>query len=253
MPHRLPPSPVQTAFDPDRLPRHVAIIMDGNGRWASARGLPRSAGHERGVEALRRTVREAQALGLKTLTVFSFSTENWRRPISEVNALFALLKVYVRRDLERLKREGVRIRVLGTREGLPKDILSLVTKAEAETQSNTTFELCIAFNYGGREEIVRAAQSLARDVAEGRMRASDVDEAAFAEYLDTSAIIDPDLVIRTSGEARLSNFLLWQTAYSELVFTDVLWPDFGADDLRAALAEYQGRQRRFGGTASGAP
>ncbi|MEO1642130.1 MAG: isoprenyl transferase [Pseudomonadota bacterium] len=244
-------SPV-TGGDAPGMPRHVAIIMDGNGRWATSRGLPRAVGHERGVEALRRTVEAAQGLGLCTLTVFSFSTENWRRPASEVSALFGLLKSYVKRDLDRLAREGVRVRVLGTRHGLPGDIAELVERAEARTAENTAFNLCIAFNYGGREEIVRAAQAAAQAAKDGRLDPDALDEASFGGFLDTSDLPDPDLLIRTSGESRLSNFLIWQCAYAELIFMDVLWPDFGAAELREAIEIYAARERRFGGLVSGA-
>ena len=233
-------------------PQHVAIIMDGNGRWAKARGLPRAAGHERGVEALRRTVEAAPELGIRYLTVFSFSTENWRRPAAEVSALFGLLKAYVQRDLGRLKKEGVRIRVIGRREGLPADIADLVDKAERETEENSDFFLNIAFNYGGREEIVRAASRLAEAVQRGDLSLEAIDERAFEGFLDTIDIPDPDLLIRTSGEYRLSNFLLWQAAYSELVFTDVLWPDFDKLALQQAITDFQSRERRFGAVPSGA-
>lgn len=236
----------------DKFPEHIAIIMDGNGRWANGRGLPRAVGHERGVEALRRTVEAAQEIGLKNLTVYSFSTENWRRPVSEVNALFGLLKAYVKRDLNRLAQEGVKIRILGTREGLPDDILELVNRAEERTAKNQTFNLCIAFNYGGREEVLRAAKAMARAAEEGEISSSTVDEAAFEQFLDTRDIPDPDILIRTSGEFRLSNFLIWQAAYAELVFMDVLWPDFGKDHLLEAIEIYRKRERRFGGLASGA-
>lgn len=225
--------------------------MDGNGRWAKARGLPRAVGHERGVEALRRTVEGAQEIGLKNLTVYSFSTENWRRPVAEVNALFGLLKAYVKRDLNRLASEGVRVRILGTRQGLPKDILDLVERAEQRTADNSAFNLCIAFNYGGREEVVRAAQKMAQEIAAGTLDAGALTEDAFAEHLDTKGIPDPDIVIRTSGEYRLSNFLIWQAAYAELVFMDVLWPDFGKSNLLEAIDIFRTRERRFGGLASG--
>ena len=225
--------------------------MDGNGRWAAARNLPRAVGHERGVDALRKTVEAAQDMGLSYLTVFSFSTENWRRPMSEVNALFALLKAYVKRDLERLAKAGVRVRVLGTRHGLPEDIQELVDKAEARTASNTEFNLCIAFNYGGREEILRAARRFADDVKSGRRDSDSLGESDFETYLDTAGMPDPDLVIRTSGEYRLSNFLVWQAAYAELVFLDVLWPDFRGEHLRQAIDEFGRRERRYGGLASG--
>jgi undecaprenyl diphosphate synthase len=226
--------------------------MDGNGRWASARGLPRSVGHERGVEALRKTVEAAQHIGLSHMTVFSFSTENWRRPVSEINALFGLLKAYVKRDLDRLDREGVRIRILGRRAGLPDDIRELVDRAEARTVSNDKFNLCIAFNYGGREEIIRAAQKLAADIASGAVAADAVTEDSFGDYLDTAGLPDPDLVIRTSGESRLSNFLIWQAAYAELVFMDVLWPDFRGAHLSEAIDIFRSRDRRFGGLTADA-
>lgn len=226
--------------------------MDGNGRWAKSRNLPRAVGHERGVEALRRTVEAAQDVGLKNLTVYSFSTENWRRPVSEVNALFGLLKAYVKRDLDRLAREGVRVRILGTRKGLPDDIRKLVDRAEARTEANSKFNLCIAFNYGGREEIVRAVQKAAKSLLDGSLNPDTLDEESFEQFLDTSEVPDPDIVIRTSGEYRLSNFLIWQAAYAELVFMDVLWPDFGKEHLIEAIETFQKRERRFGGLASGA-
>ena len=235
----------------DGMPHHVAIIMDGNGRWATSRGLPRSAGHERGVEALRRTVRAAGKIGIRHLTVFSFSTENWRRPAAEVDMLFGLLRAYVRRDLAQLKRDGVCVRVVGARDNLPEDLLQLIERAERETAHNSEFYLTVAFNYGGREEIVRAAGRLVAAVADGRLDAAGVDERAFSAALDTAGSPDPDLLIRTSGERRISNFLLWQCAYAELVFLDVLWPDFGEDHLRAAVEEYARRERRFGAVSTG--
>lgn len=240
------------ASDASDFPNHIAIIMDGNGRWAKARGYPRAIGHERGVEALRRTVEAAQEIGLKNLTVFSFSTENWRRPVSEVNALFGLLKAYVKRDLNRLTEEGVKIRILGTRDGLPDDILELVDRAERQTAKNDAFNLCIAFNYGGREEVLRAAKAMAAEIAAGTLDPEAIDEPRFASFLDTDGLPDPDILIRTSGELRLSNFLVWQAAYAELVFMDVLWPDFGKSHLLEAIEAYRVRERRFGGLASGA-
>lgn len=240
-------SPACTAEDP----QHIAIIMDGNGRWAAARGLPRAAGHERGVEALRKTVESAQALSLKYLTVYSFSTENWRRPKAEVNALFGLLKAYVKRDLQRLKREGVRVKIIGTREGLPADIVQLIETAEVETAANTDFVLCIAFNYGGREELVRMAKRVAEQVASGRLSSNDITEQTVTEHLDTCDLPDPELLIRTSGELRLSNFLIWQSAYTELVFMDVLWPDFRGSHLSQAIEIYKSRERRYGGISTG--
>lgn len=244
-------APSDTHAGASRVPAHIAIIMDGNGRWAKARGLPRAAGHERGVEALRRTVEAAGEIGVRYLTVYSFSTENWRRPAAEVNALFGLLRTFIKKDLGRLKKEGVKINVIGRREGLPDDIAELVEKAERETASNSDFVLNIAFNYGGREEIARAARALSADVASGAVLPEDVTEDVLASYLDTADMPDPDLLVRTSGEYRLSNFLLWQAAYSELVFFDVLWPDFDRAWLEKAVAIYSDRERRFGAVSTG--
>jgi len=244
-------APSDTHAGASRVPAHIAIIMDGNGRWAKARGLPRAAGHERGVEALRRTVEAAGEIGVRYLTVYSFSTENWRRPAAEVNALFGLLKTFIKKDLGRLKKEGVKINVIGRRDGLPDDIANLVEKAERETASNSDFVLNIAFNYGGREEIARAARALSADVASGAVQPEDVTEDVLASYLDTADMPDPDLLVRTSGEYRLSNFLLWQAAYSELVFFDVLWPDFDRAWLEKAVAIYSDRERRFGAVSTG--
>ncbi|MCH8489580.1 MAG: di-trans,poly-cis-decaprenylcistransferase [Oceanicaulis sp.] len=227
----------------DRSPRHVTIIMDGNGRWAAARGKPRAFGHQAGVEAVRETVRAAGDLGLTHLTLFSFSTENWRRPRAEIATLFDLLRRFVTADLERLHGEGVRIRVIGRREGLTPDLIKTIDRVEARTRANTRFHLTIAFNYGGRDEMVRAAARAAADCG-GDLSA--LTEADFGRYRDTADLPDPDLVIRTSGERRLSNFLLWQTAYAELIFMDVLWPDFCEEHLRAALDEFARRERRFG-------
>lgn len=234
------------------MPVHVGIIMDGNGRWATRHGMPRAVGHERGVEALRRTVKAAQKLDLQYLTVYSFSTENWRRPVAEVSALFALLKTFVKQDLARLKREGVCISVFGTREGLPDDIQELLEKAVRETANNKAFHLGIAFNYGGREEIVRAVRLIAENVKRGETDASEITEQMISETLDTAAYPDPDLIIRTGEECRLSNFLVWQSAYAELVFMDVLWPDFGESSLVSALENFASRERRFGGLKTGA-
>ena len=244
------PDPSHAGGEPP-APQHVAIIMDGNGRWAKAKGLPRTAGHERGVEALRRTVEAAGDLGIRYLTVFSFSTENWRRPAAEVNTLFGLLKAYVQRDLARLKSDGVRIRVIGQKEGLPADISELVDRAESETIANSKFHLTIAFNYGARNEILRAVAAYARAIAAGAV-VGELNEEAFEAYLDTHDLPDPDLVIRTSGEHRISNFLLWQAAYSELLFVDVMWPDFGRAHLEQALSRYHERERRFGAVSPGA-
>jgi undecaprenyl diphosphate synthase len=226
---------------------HVAIIMDGNGRWAKARGLPRTLGHRSGVAALKRTVEAAQGLGVGCLTVFGFSTENWRRPAREISELMRLLKAYVESDLDRLEREGVRVRVLGRRAGLDPSILAIIERAESRTAANDRYHLQVAFNYGGQADIADAARRLAVEVAEGRLDASQIDERAFAGALSSAESGPPDLIIRTSGEQRLSNFLLWEAAYAELVFQDVLWPDYGAAHLKAALAEFNSRVRRYGG------
>jgi undecaprenyl diphosphate synthase len=231
-------------------PSHVAIIMDGNGRWAKARGLPRLAGHRAGVEALRGCVRAAPELGIQWLTVYAFSSENWSRPKSEVSDLMGLLKIFIRRDLAELHQNGVRVRVIGDRDGLSKDIKALLEEAETLTQLNGNLNLIIAFNYGGRDEIARAARRLATAVECGEVAARDVTQEVFASYLDTRGIPDPDLVIRTSGEMRLSNFLPWQSVYSELVFLPCYWPDFNRSHLVEAIGVYSSRDRRFGGVAA---
>jgi len=228
-------------------PRHVAIIMDGNGRWASARGLPRSEGHRRGVEALRRTVRAAGDLGIGTLTIFSFSAENWARPAAEVRDLMGLLRRFIRNDLAELHQSGVRVRVIGERDDLAPEILQLLEEAEKLTVNNDKLTLVVAFNYGARQEIARAAQRLATQVAEGRIPVGAITADAIGAHLDAPNLPDPDLIIRTSGEQRLSNFLLWQAAYSELVFVPTYWPDFDRSTLENAIAEYRRRERRFGG------
>lgn len=221
--------------------------MDGNGRWAKARGLPRALGHKEGVEALRRAVEASRELGLTHLTVFSFSTENWNRPQSEIDALFDLLRMFVRRDLARLHRDGVKIRIIGSRDGLSEEILSLIDEAVEKTRDNTRLTLNIAFNYGGRGEIVAAMQAIAKDIEAGRLKAADVNEALISRMLWTSDSPDPDLVIRTSGELRLSNFLLWSGAYAELMFMDLWWPDFTRESLEKAIDAFRRRDRRFGG------
>ncbi|MBC8020721.1 MAG: isoprenyl transferase [Methyloceanibacter sp.] len=224
--------------------------MDGNGRWAAERGLPRAEGHRQGVESVRRTVEAALALGITHLTLFSFSSENWARPKQEISDLFGLLRRFIRRDLADLHKNGVKIRVIGTRTGLEPDILRLIDDAIELTKNNTALNLTIAFNYGARDEIARAARSIAEAAAEGSLAPSDVTEERFGTYLDTANLPDPDLLIRTSGELRLSNFLLWQLAYAEFVFVDTYWPDFSREQLEAAIAEYQRRSRRFGGTSA---
>ena len=221
--------------------------MDGNGRWAKARGLPRIAGHRAGVEALRQTVRTAGDLGIPWLTVYAFSSENWSRPQSEISDLLGLLKTFIRRDLAELHKAGVRVRMIGAREGLAKDIRLLIEEAESLTAGNGSLNLVIAFNYGSRDEIVRATRSIAEAVAAGSMGPEDITQESFAKFLDTHFVPDPDLIIRTSGELRLSNFLLWQGAYSELVFLPCYWPDFGKAELLEAIKSFEARERRFGG------
>lgn len=232
--------------DSQLIPAHVAIIMDGNGRWANARGLPRVKGHHSGVEAVRRTVKAALELGIRYLTIYSFSSENWRRPAAEVAELMGLLKLFIRRDLADLLRNGVRVRIIGNRIGLPPDIAGLLEEAETRTADNTGLTLTVAFNYGGREEMVRAAKMLAHKAVAGEILPEDITEDMLCSYLDTADLPDPDLVIRTSGEQRLSNFLLWQSAYAELVFLPVYWPDFDRGALETAIDEFRHRERRFG-------
>jgi len=235
-----------TAAVPRALPRHIAIIMDGNGRWAKARGLPRIAGHRSGAEAVRRTVTAAGELGIPYLTLFGFSSENWKRPSAEVQDLMVLLRHYLRGEIAELQRNGVRLKVIGQLTRLAPDIVGMIARAETLTRENSQITLTIALSYGGRAEIVAAVQAIAAEVARGSLAAEDVDEDCLARHLFTADIPDPDLLIRTSGEQRISNFLLWQCAYSELVFTKTLWPDFSRNDLEQAIDDYCGRQRRYG-------
>ena len=244
------PREVQASYALVPSPCHVGIIMDGNGRWARAHGLPRGEGHRRGVEALRRAVRYAARRGIRFLTLFSFSSENWSRPQQEVQFLFNLVRIFIRTDLAELHHSNVRIRVIGEREGLPLDILALLQEAEAETAANSGLQLVVAFNYGARDELIRAARKLARRVCAGEIAAEAIDQVQFEQALDTSGIPDPDLILRTSGEQRISNFLLWQAAYAELIFLPVLWPDFGDAEFEAALQEFAARERRYGGVVS---
>ncbi len=232
--------------DIPETPEHVAIIMDGNGRWAQARGLPRTAGHQRGAEAVRWSVEGAISEGIRYLTLFGFSSENWKRPDDEIKDLMGLLRFYLKSEIRKLNREGVRFRVIGDRERLANDIVSLIDEAESETADNNRLELIIALSYGSRAEIAAAAKKVAMKVAAGEISPSDITEATVAEHLYTAEIPDPDLLIRTSGEQRISNFLLWQIAYAEFIFIDKLWPDFGQDDLRDAVKEFRSRERRFG-------
>lgn len=227
--------------------RHVAIIMDGNGRWANRRGLPRSVGHRMGVEALRRTVRAAIELSIPYLTLYTFSSENWSRPASEVDELMRMMKRFVRKDLVDLHQNGVRIQVIGERSNIDPELLGLIEEAETVTAANERLSLIVAFNYGSRVEIAKAARRLADKAARGLLDPAEITPDVLASELDTCGIPDPDLVIRTSGEIRLSNFLLWQAAYAELIFIDACWPDFGRELLEQAIAEYRSRDRRYGG------
>jgi undecaprenyl diphosphate synthase len=227
-------------------PAHVAIIMDGNGRWAKARGLPRTAGHHRGADAVRRAVAGAAELGISYLTLYGFSSENWKRPAAEIDDLMSLLRIYLQREIAELHANGIRLRVIGERERLGQDLVQMINAAEERTAENTRLNLVVALSYGGRGEIALAARRIAAEVQAGRLVPGDIDEALFARYLLTAGMPDPDLVIRTSGEKRISNFLLWQSAYAELVFVDRLWPDFTKDDLLDAIREFHCRERRYG-------
>lgn len=232
---------------PSALPRHVAIIMDGNGRWASARGLTRIEGHKKGAEAAQRAVEAARDLGVSYITLFGFSSENWRRPTAEVDGLMNLLRYYLKKETNELHKNEACLKVIGDRTRLPKDIVELIEQAEDVTKDNKALTVIIALSYGGRQDIVFAAQKLAADVAAGTISPDTIDEDALASRLMTAGIPDPDLMIRTSGENRVSNFLLWQLAYAELFFTDTLWPDFSKKDMEEALSFYAGRERRYGG------
>src|SRR5689334_5428259 len=240
-PHPGAPEPQAQA-----APLHVAIVMDGNGRWAKKRGLPRTLGHRAGVEALKRTVSAAPDLGIRWLTMFGFSTENWSRPAAEVAELMALPQRYFKTDLPRLEREGVRVRVIGREDGLSRDLVRICREAEARTAHNSTLFLTIAFNYGGQADIADAARRLAQDVAAGRIDAASINEATFSNYVSTAGLPPPDVIVRPSGEQRLSNFMLWEAAYAEFVFQDVLWPDYSPEHLKTAIAEFQTRDRRYG-------
>lgn len=242
----------QPIGDPDAggaagRPRHVAVIMDGNGRWAEKRSLPRVAGHRAGVEAVRQLVRLARERNIEVLTIYSFSTENWSRPETEVSELMRLLRFFIRSDLADLHRNNVKIRIIGEREGLAPEIVALLEEAETTTVGNTGLILAVAFNYGSRQEMTRAMRRLAQDVAAGNLDPAAISPELVGASLDTAGLPDPDLIIRTSGEQRISNFLLWQAAYAELVFLPCLWPDFDAAAFDEALGEFARRQRRFGG------
>ncbi|MDR3500104.1 MAG: isoprenyl transferase [Parvibaculum sp.] len=235
------------------MPRHVAIIMDGNRRWAAKRLLPRQIGHRQGVEAVRVITRAAGEMGIRYLTLYGFSSENWKRPADEVSDLMGLLRLFIRRDLAELHQNGVQVRIIGEREHLEADIVALIDEAETLTRDNANLKLMIAFNYGGQNEITSAVRRIAREVKAGRFDPDAITPETVAAHLDTAGVPDPDLIIRTSGEKRLSNFLIWQSAYAELVFTDVLWPDFTPDRLKEAVAEFKLRDRRFGAVAAAKP
>lgn len=230
----------------EQTPNHVAIIMDGNGRWAQARGRPRLFGHHAGARRVKEIVRACKALDVKYLTIFAFSTENWKRTQTEVTGLMTLFRQYIKREARALKEEGVCVRFIGDRLKLDKKLQDLMGELETLTQDNTVVNLTIAINYGGRDEVARATQRLAMDVASGKLDPSTVDEETLPKYLDTCVLPDPDLVIRTSGEARISNFLLWQSAYAEYEFIDTLWPDFTEDEFRKTILSFASRSRRFG-------
>lgn len=236
--------------DPIAVPRHVAIIMDGNGRWARARGLPRIAGHKQGAEAVRSTVRACSDLGISYLTIYAFSSENWKRPATEVDDLMGLLRLYIRRELVSLRGEGVRVRFIGDRSRLDIEINRLISESEENTKDNRGLIFTVALNYGGRQEILEAARVFAQNVRDGKLNPEDMNERLFESYLQSNDMPDPDLLIRTSGEQRLSNFLLWQSAYTEFLFTSTLWPDFKREHLEQAVYEYQRRERRYGGSGN---
>lgn len=230
------------------LLRHVAIIMDGNRRWAYKNALPRSAGHRKGAEAVRMTVEVCREIGIPYLTLFAFSSENWKRPKDEITTLMGLLRIYLRDEINELFESGIRLRVIGDRSGLESDIQRLISVAEKRTKSNNRLNLTVALNYGGRQEILTAIQNLLADIKSRKIDPKNIDEVEFEKYLETSPIPDPDLLIRTSGERRISNFLLWQCAYSEFVFVDTLWPDFNKNELLLAIKEFHDRDRRYGGS-----
>ncbi|MCR4376598.1 MAG: isoprenyl transferase [Rhodospirillales bacterium] len=239
-------SPPQNAAQDTAVPVHVCVIMDGNGRWAAGRGLPRAEGHRRGAESVREVIKEASRLGVEYLTLFGFSSENWKRPTGEVMDLMGLLRLYLRKELAELHKQGVRFRVIGERSRLPEDVQKLIVAAERQTQDNTGLNLVLALSYGGRAEILGAVRALAEKVKAGELDATAIDETVFESHLETNGIPDPDLLIRTSGEQRISNFLLWQCAYTEFVFTETLWPDFTAQNFRDAIDQYRSRERRYG-------
>ncbi|MHB8058487.1 MAG: isoprenyl transferase [Desulfuromonadaceae bacterium] len=235
-----------TPLDPKKLPVHLAVIMDGNGRWAQQRMLKRITGHQRGAETVKMVVEQASLLGIKYLTLFAFSAENWSRPAMEVRALMTLLKKYIRQETARMMRKNIRYNVIGNRSELPDDVNETLDEAIRKTAANTGMVLTLALSYGGRQELCRAAARMAKDAVDGKLSANDITTELFDSYLDTGGLPDPDFLIRTSGEMRISNFLLWQLAYTELYFTDTNWPDFTINELHKALLDFQSRERRFG-------
>lgn len=237
-------------LDPTKLPRHLAIIMDGNGRWAEQRMLKRIVGHHRGAETVQMVVEQTSNLGIGYLTLFAFSSENWSRPKAEVKALMALLKRFVRSELRRMLKNNIRFNVIGNRSDLPEEVNQILDDALQQTAQNTGMVLTLALSYGGRQEIIRAAAQIAQKVQQGQLQPDQITESLFSQHLDTADLPDPDLLIRTSGEMRISNFLLWQLAYTELYFTDINWPDLTINALHEALADYQARERRFGKTSA---
>ena len=241
------PAPAAASGQGGKIPRHVAIIMDGNGRWAKRRLLPRIAGHRKGIEAAKTVVRAAGDFGVEVLTLYAFSTENWRRPADEVSDLMGLLRHFIVSDLDELAANGVRLRIIGEYKALQPDLVDLIDQAVSRTAPNSKTTLVIALNYGSQAEIARAARRLAEQVRDGVIESSDIDEQMMESAFDTAGLPPPDLLIRTSGEQRLSNFLMWQAAYAELMFVDTLWPDFGKAELAAAIEHYAVRERRFGG------
>jgi undecaprenyl diphosphate synthase len=255
--HRVNPkaTPIERLPDvhPERIPRHIAIIMDGNGRWARERGFARIFGHRNGAASVRTVIEECGRIGVEVLTLYSFSLENWKRPPDEVDALMNLAVLYLEGECDALIREGIRLRVIGRRQGLPQHVLDAIDKVEKATDRPDGPTLCLAINYGSRAEIVDATRALAAKAASGEIRPDEIDESVFSDHLYTAGLPDPELVIRTAGEMRVSNYLLWQISYAELHVTDVYWPDFGVADLHAAIRDFASRRRRFGGLDADAP
>lgn len=244
------PSGLLPDVPPSRIPRHIAVIMDGNGRWAEERGFPRVFGHRAGASAVREAIRGCAKVGVEVLTLYSFSSENWRRPGDEIEALMRLCVAYCEGEKEELLRHNIRVRVIGRREGLPPDVLAALDALTGATADCTGLTLCLAINYGSRDEIVDAVRAIASEIAAGRLRPGDIDEALIADHLDTAGLADPDLLVRTGGEMRLSNYLLWQLSYAELYLTEEHWPDFTEQSLFTAVRAYAARNRRFGGLNS---